>query len=135
MGNTLSFIYGSNYLAAAYGIYAASALAGNAVMRSVFGAALPLAGPAMYEAMTPRWAGVFLGVLEVLLIPIPFAFYRYGDRIRDKSPVIQLMREERERGERRAARLAARKERAEEKRRWGDGGVVEGGEEKEMAAM
>ncbi|KAL2257459.1 hypothetical protein VTK26DRAFT_143 [Humicola hyalothermophila] len=101
MGNTLCFIYGSNYLAAAYGIYAASALAGNAVMRSVFGAALPLAGPAMYAAMTPRWAGTFLGLLEVLLVPIPFAFYRYGDRIRARSRVIRLMREERARAERR----------------------------------
>lgn len=111
MGNTLSFIYGSNYLAGAYGIYAASALAGNAVMRSVFGAVLPLAGPAMYEAMTPRWAGTFLGVLEVLLVPIPFAFYRYGDRIRSKSRVIRQMREERARAERRRVRLERRKER------------------------
>ncbi|KAK4192237.1 major facilitator superfamily domain-containing protein [Podospora australis] len=116
MGNTLSFIYGSNYLAGAYGIYAASALAGNAVMRSVFGAALPLAGPAMYEAMTPQWAGTLLGLLEVLLIPIPFAFYRYGDRIRAKSRVIKVMREERARGERRLRRKERREARAEKRR-------------------
>lgn len=109
MGNTLSFIYGSNYLAAAYGIYAASAMAGNAVMRSIFGAALPLAGPAMYEAMTPQWAGTFLGLLEVLLIPIPFAFYRYGHKIRDRSRVIRQMREDKARAERRAERAAAKK--------------------------
>ncbi|KAK4143067.1 major facilitator superfamily domain-containing protein [Dichotomopilus funicola] len=113
MGNTLSFIYGSNYLAGAYGIYAASAMAGNAVMRSIFGAALPLAGPAMYAAMTPQWAGTFLGLLEVLLIPIPFAFYKYGDRIRDKSRVIRQMRAEKLKAERRAAKLARRKARAE----------------------
>ncbi|KAK4042986.1 major facilitator superfamily domain-containing protein [Parachaetomium inaequale] len=117
MGNTLSFIYGSNYLAGAYGMYAASAMAGNAVMRSVFGATLPLAGPAMYAAMTPQWAGTFLGLLEVLLIPIPFAFYRYGDRIRDRSRVIRLMREEKAKSERRAEKLAARKERAEKRGR------------------
>jgi hypothetical protein len=115
MGNTLSFIYGSNYLAGAYGIYAASALAGNAVMRSVFGAALPLAGPAMYEAMTPQWAGTLLGLLEVLLIPIPFAFYRYGDRIRDRSRVIRQMREDKAKSERRQARWLARKQRAQKR--------------------
>ncbi|KAL2023755.1 hypothetical protein VTK56DRAFT_1469 [Thermocarpiscus australiensis] len=104
MGNTLSFIYGSNYLAAAYGLYAASALAGNAVARSVVGAALPLAGPAMYAAMTPQWAGTLLGLLEVLLVPIPLVFYRYGDRIRARSRVIRLMREEKARSERRRAR-------------------------------
>ena len=115
MGNTLSFIYGSNYLAGAYGMYAASAMAGNAVMRSVFGAALPLAGPAMYAALTPQWAGTLLGLLEVLLVPIPFAFYRWGDRIRDRSRVIRLMREEQARGERRAARAAVRRERGEKR--------------------
>ncbi len=111
MGNTLSFIYGSNYLASAYGTYAASALAGSTVMRSVFGATLPLAGPAMYTAMTPQWAGTLLGLLEVLMIPIPFAFYKYGDRIRAKSRVIRQLQEEKERGERRAARYAARRAR------------------------
>jgi hypothetical protein len=111
MGNTLSFIYGSNYLAGAYGIYAASALAGNAVIRSAIGGALPLAGPAMYDALSPQWAGTLLGLLEVLLIPIPFVFYRYGDRIRARSPVIRQMREEQMRNERRQARFAAKRER------------------------
>ncbi|KAK4124624.1 MFS general substrate transporter [Parathielavia appendiculata] len=145
MGNTLSFIYGSNYLASAYGLYAASALAGNAVLRSVVGAALPLAGPALYAALTPRWAGVLLGGLECLLIPIPFVFWRYGDRIRDRSRVIRLMREERDKTERREARVLARKERreVEEERRVRvreEGEVVvvvmgvEGDEEKKRAA-
>ncbi|KAK3990944.1 citrinin biosynthesis cluster MFS transporter mrr1 [Cladorrhinum sp. PSN332] len=125
MGNTLSFIYGSNYLAGAYGIYAASALAGNAVLRSAAGALLPLAGPAMYEAMTPRWAGTFLGLLEVLLIPIPFMFYKWGDRIRGKSKLIQKMREERARDEKRAERRARvlrrmEEEEADEKKKKGD---------------
>ena len=103
MGNTLCFIYGSNYLASAYGLYAASALAGNAVMRSVFGAALPLAGAAMYRAMTPQWAGTLLGLLEVVLIPIPIIFYRYGARIRAGSRVIRRMQDEWARNEGRRA--------------------------------
>jgi hypothetical protein len=47
-GNCGVFIYASNYLVHSYGIYAASALAGNAVLRSAMGGALPLAGPKMY---------------------------------------------------------------------------------------
>ncbi|GJN72150.1 hypothetical protein PLICBS_006222 [Purpureocillium lilacinum] len=93
-GNTLSFIYSSNYLAGAYGIYAASALASNAVIRSLFGAGLPLAGAKMYQAMTPQLAGTLCGVLEVAMIPIPFVFWRYGRRIRDKSKTIRQLREE-----------------------------------------
>lgn len=135
-GNTLAFIYASNYLAGAYGVYAASALASNAVMRSVFGAVLPLAGPAMYERLTPQWAGTLLGLLEVLLIPIPFAFYRYGARIRARSPVIRQMREDQLKNESRRARHQARMERraareAEEaeQRRRAEAGIL--GEEDE----
>jgi hypothetical protein len=108
MGNTLCFIYGTNYLAAAYGNHAASALSGNTVMRSIFGAALPLAGPVMYANLTPRWAGTLLGLLEVILIPIPIIFYYHGDKIRAKSRVIRQMREDTARNEGRAAKQAAR---------------------------
>ncbi|KAI9735910.1 MAG: hypothetical protein M1834_001376 [Cirrosporium novae-zelandiae] len=97
MGNTAVFIYATNYLAHSYGVYAASALAGNSVIRSMFGATLPLAGPSMYSVMGPRWAGTFLGLLEVLIIPIPFAFYKYGHRIRMKSGLIQKMQDDRRR--------------------------------------
>ncbi|KAL1875330.1 hypothetical protein VTK73DRAFT_10114 [Phialemonium thermophilum] len=125
-GNTLCFIYGSNYLAGAYGIYAASALAGNTVMRSIFGATLPLAGPNMYRTLTPRWAGTLLGLLEVCLIPIPFAFYRYGARIRARSRLIRQMREDQEQSEARRARLARRSERRAAACADGDRGTQEG---------
>jgi hypothetical protein len=114
-GNTLSFIYGANYLAGAYQIYAASALAGNAVVRSTFGAVLPLAGPRMYEALTPQWAGTLLGLLEVAMIPIPFVFWRYGARIRAKSRVIRQLREEQDRIETKRARNLARMQRQQDK--------------------
>lgn len=108
-GNTLSFIYGSNYLAGAYGIHAASALAGNAVIRSVFGGTLPLAGPRMYDSLTPQWAGTLLGLLEVLTVPIPLVFWRYGGKIRAKSRVLRQLREDQDRrAARRASRPAAR---------------------------
>ena len=110
-GNSLVFIYSSNYLAGAYSIYAASALAGNAVLRSAAGGALPLAGPKMYEAMSPQWAGTFLGLLEVIMIPIPFVFWRYGAKIRAKSPMIRQMREEQERLEAKKAKFQEKQER------------------------
>ncbi|KAI0886655.1 polyamine transporter 3 [Annulohypoxylon maeteangense] len=113
-GNALSFIYGSNYLAGAYGIYAASALAGNAVTRSIFGATLPLAGPSMYSTLSPQWAGTLLGLLEAAMIPIPLVFYRYGERIRAKSPIIRQMREDQEKNELRAEKAQRRKARRAE---------------------
>jgi hypothetical protein len=54
---------------------------------------LPLAGPALYHALGPNWAGTLLGLLEVLIVPIPFLFYRYGAKIRARSGMIREMRE------------------------------------------
>jgi hypothetical protein len=118
-GNCLVFIYASNYLAGSYGIYAASALAGNAVVRSFTGGTLPLAGPSMYAKLTPQWAGTLLGLVQVALIPIPFVFYKWGDRIRSKSRLIRTMRGDQERNEKRAARAKVRQE-----RRGGNGEVM-----------
>lgn len=114
-GNTICFIYGSNYLAGTYGIYAASALAGNAVIRSIAGGVLPLAGPKMYAAMTPQWAGTLLGLLEVAMIPIPFVFWRYGARIRANSPAISALREEQDRVDAKRAKHQRRIEREKRK--------------------
>jgi hypothetical protein len=109
-GNTLVFIYASNYIAGCYGVYAASALAGNSVIRSFIGGTLPLAGPAMYTKLTPRWAGTLLGLVQVALIPIPFVFYKWGAKIRARSPLISKMRQDQEKNERRAARARAQEE-------------------------
>lgn len=117
-GNGAVFIYASNYLVHSYGIYAASAMAGNAVIRSVLGGTLPLAGQSLYDALGANWAGTMLGLLEVAIIPIPFIFYRYGGKIREKSTLIREMREIEERQE-------AKRRRAEEKAKRGqraDGG-------------
>ena len=113
-GNTISFIYASQYLAASYGIWAASALAGNALTRSMFGATLPLAGAEMYARLTPQWAGTLLGLMEVALIPIPFVFWRCGAQIRAKSRVIRHLREEQDKLD---AKRAKGRERLERRRR------------------
>ncbi|KAH9212949.1 major facilitator superfamily domain-containing protein [Leptodontidium sp. 2 PMI_412] len=124
-GNCLVFIYASNYIAGSYGIYAASALAGNSVVRSIVGGTLPLAGPKMYSAMSPQWAGTLLGLVQVALIPIPFVFYKYGDRIRARSPLIKQMREDAERIRKRAAAGERRRQRKEDAEIGNSGGVAE----------
>lgn len=103
-GNTGVFIYASNYLTHSYGMYAASALAGNSVIRSILGGVLPLAGASMYASLGPNWAGTLLGVLEVIIVPIPFVFYKYGHKIRMKSPLIVRMQEEKTKLEGKRAR-------------------------------
>ena len=76
-GNAFVFIYASAYLVHSYDIYAASALAGNAVLRSIMGATIPLAAPSMYKSLGPNWAGTLLGLLEVICIPIPLVLMPY----------------------------------------------------------
>ena len=71
-GNTGVFIYSSNYLAGSYDKYAASALAANAVIRSVLGGVMPIAGKAMYASLGPNWAGTLLGLLEAVSLYISF---------------------------------------------------------------
>lgn len=95
-GNAALFIYASNYLAHSYGEFAASALAGNTVVRSILGAVLPLAGPSMYASLGLNWGGFVLGMAEVACILIPFGFLYYGHRIRRSSPLIQEMKKKRE---------------------------------------
>ena len=96
-GNTAVFIYASNYLAHSYGIYSASAMAGNSVVRSLLGGTLPLAGPAMYKSLGPHWAGTLLGLVQVAIIPIPVVFYKWGGRIRLRSEMIRSMQVDKER--------------------------------------
>jgi hypothetical protein len=121
-GNTAVFIYASNYLVHSYGIYAASAMAGNTVIRSLLGGTLPLAGPALYAKIGANWAGTLLGLLEVVIIPIPFMFYRYGAKIRMKSSLIREMREEEERQTRKRNRSEKKRNLEQEKAVVLDGG-------------
>lgn len=65
--------------------YAASAIAGNTVCRSLFGAISPLFTAKMFSAMGVGGAGSLIGGVACLLAPIPFVFYKYGAVIRKRS--------------------------------------------------
>ncbi|KAI5210893.1 MFS general substrate transporter [Aureobasidium subglaciale] len=115
-GNAGVFIYSNNYLVHSYSVYAASALAGNAVLRSIMGAVLPLAGPAMYSALGSNWAGCTLGLVEMACVPIPVVFYLYGKKIRSKSALIKSMQEDKRRADEKKEKFQRRKEREAIKR-------------------
>ncbi|KAI0068449.1 MFS transporter [Artomyces pyxidatus] len=74
-----------NYLADAYPAYAASVLAGNDLIRSMFGAAFPLFAGAMYRNLGVGWASTLLGLLACSFVPIPILLYKYGEKIRMSS--------------------------------------------------
>jgi len=74
-----------NYIVDAYLMFAASALAANTFMRSIFGGVFPLFASYMYKGMGIQWANTMLGAIAAVLIPMPVFFYLYGKRIRAKS--------------------------------------------------
>ncbi|KAL8872418.1 MAG: hypothetical protein Q9174_001950 [Haloplaca sp. 1 TL-2023] len=82
-----------NYITDAYEIYAASGMAATSACRSIFGAVLPLAAQPMYENLGIAWASSLLGFLSLGMCVIPFAFIKYGDRIRANSKFCQELRQ------------------------------------------
>jgi hypothetical protein len=71
------------YLVDAFGAQAAaSALAALTVVRCLFGAFLPLAGPPLYASLGYGWGNSLLGFIGLLFLPVPVVFYKYGEYMR-----------------------------------------------------
>ncbi|KAH9238778.1 hypothetical protein K456DRAFT_1827877 [Colletotrichum gloeosporioides 23] len=83
-GLVLVFLSLLNYLVDSYVVFAASVLAANSVMRSLFGAAFPLFTTQMYENLGIHWASSIPAFLSLACLPFPFLFYKYGHIIRAK---------------------------------------------------
>lgn len=84
-GIVLIFVSYLNYLTDTYLVYAASASAANTICRSVFGAVAPLFTSQMFHALGIGPAASLIAGVGCLLAPIPFLFYKYGERIRKQS--------------------------------------------------
>ncbi|PYI17335.1 putative bicyclomycin resistance protein [Aspergillus japonicus CBS 114.51] len=74
-----------NYLVDSYLPLAASTVAANIILRSSVAAGFPLFTKQMFENLGIQWAATLLGCLAAAMIPIPFAFRRWGPRLRGKS--------------------------------------------------
>ncbi|KAI2608696.1 MFS general substrate transporter [Hypoxylon fragiforme] len=81
------FLYNSanNYLVDAYQHQAASALAAKTCIRSFWGAAVVLFTEQMYARLGYEWASTLLAFISLACCGIPFLFWIYGARIRQKS--------------------------------------------------
>lgn len=89
VGMLAAFMCINTYLVDAYTLYAASAMAANTVLRSILGAVFPLFGLQMYNAMGLGWGNSLLAFISLALVPIPWGFYYYGERIRT-HPKLQV---------------------------------------------
>ncbi|GAA6019427.1 hypothetical protein JCM11491_004824 [Sporobolomyces phaffii] len=85
IGSVLIFRSLQTYLIDAYERFAASALASNVVARSIAGAVFPLFARSMFAHLGVGPSCSLLAGLMAVLVPVPFLFERYGERIRRGS--------------------------------------------------
>ncbi|RLL95262.1 hypothetical protein CFD26_104670 [Aspergillus turcosus] len=81
-GMLATFLTIQTYLVDAFSEHAASVTASATVVRSLIGAFLPLAGPAMYARLGLGWGNAILGFIALAMLPLPVVFYYYGKTIR-----------------------------------------------------
>lgn len=92
IGFLLIFMALINYIVDAYEIYAASAMGAASCSRSIFGVVMPFAARPMYETLGVAWACSLLGFLSIIMGIVPFAFLRYGAKIRENSTWCQELK-------------------------------------------
>lgn len=92
MGYLLIFMAMLNYLTDAYETLSASAQSAASCTRSILGAVLPLAAKPMFNRLGIHWACSLIAFLALGVSIIPFAFIRYGDRIRASSKFCQELK-------------------------------------------
>ncbi|KAF2431754.1 MFS general substrate transporter [Tothia fuscella] len=87
VGMVAIFLSCQTYIVDSFSVYAASAVAAVAFLRSILGAFLPFAGPPLLESLGVGWGNTVLGLIAICLTPIMPLFIRYGHQLRTKFPV------------------------------------------------
>jgi len=87
-GVVLTAIYVSSYeyIIDSYKEHAAVALASITMVRYLIAGGMVIAARPMYEGIGVHWTMTLLGCIATILAPAPFLFWKYGERIRKRSP-------------------------------------------------
>lgn len=75
----------NNYIVDSYQHYASSALAAKTLVRSVWGACVPLFTIQMYHRLGLEWASTLMAFIALACCAIPYLFFFFGARIRKHS--------------------------------------------------
>ncbi|KAF8965491.1 MFS polyamine transporter [Flammula alnicola] len=81
----LIYVSANSYIIDSYSAFAASAMAAKTLLRSEIGAMVPLFVNQMFHHMHFQYAGLLLGLIGFVITPIPFFFFKYGEKIRARS--------------------------------------------------
>jgi hypothetical protein len=87
-GIVLMSIYVSSYeyITDSYGEHSAIALASITMSRYIIAGGMVMAARPMYGDIGVHWTMTLLGCIAVLLTPAPLLFWKYGAKLREKSP-------------------------------------------------
>ncbi|KAI0320184.1 major facilitator superfamily domain-containing protein [Amylostereum chailletii] len=80
----MTYICIQTYLVDAFGQYAASALAATVLSRSVSGVIFSTVGTDMYATLGYGWGTSVLALISVAALPIPYLFWKFGERLRER---------------------------------------------------
>ncbi|SCU78220.1 LADA_0A04500g1_1 [Lachancea dasiensis] len=75
----------NNYIVDSYQHYAASGLAAKTFVRSIWGGVVPLFTIQMYHRLGYEWASTLMAFIALACCAIPYLFYFFGAKIRQKS--------------------------------------------------
>jgi hypothetical protein len=75
------------YLIEVFGNYSASATGALAILRSITGGLLPLCAGQLYRTLGYGWGNTLLAFISLVFAPLPWLFYKNGERLRQKYVV------------------------------------------------
>ncbi|KAI0923194.1 hypothetical protein AcV7_005778 [Taiwanofungus camphoratus] len=81
-GILIGYISIQTYLVDCFPQYAASALAATIVLRSIFATIFSVFGTKLYVSLGYGWGTSVLGFICTAALPIPFLFWKFGERLR-----------------------------------------------------
>lgn len=86
LSSLLIYASANLFMLDSYGpLYGASASGAMMVTRYVLSAAFPLFVMQMYESLGVGWATTLLGFVTVVMAPIPWCFWKFGETLRRRS--------------------------------------------------
>lgn len=78
-----------SYTSDCYGQSASSAIAGQGLMRNTLGGVAPLFATPFFHNLGSQYAGLLLAIVATALSFIPFVFFKYGSKLRERSKLAQ----------------------------------------------
>lgn len=82
---TAIFTTSYQYIIDSYEARSSTALGSITAVRYFASGGMIVASRPMYQGLTVHWTLTLLGCLAVVMVPVPFVLFRFGDRIRRKS--------------------------------------------------